>query len=95
MGKSSGWIYEGHAPLMAKRQGRRGEKRRRLVGGAVILALTIAVFAFARSSSGPDDDESLGESPHPRDSSSSGPALRSRRIPWRTRRSASASLQRG
>ena len=46
MGKSSGWIYEGHAPLMAKRQGRRGEKRRRIVGGAVILALTVAVFAF-------------------------------------------------
>ena len=65
MGKSSGWIYEGHAPLMAKRQGRRGEKRRRIVGGAVILALTIAVFAFARSSSGPDDEESLpwGDSP--------------------------------
>ena len=67
MGKSSGWIYEGHAPLMAKRQGRRGEKRRRLVGGAVILALTIAVFAFARSSSGPDDEESLGWGDSPSD----------------------------
>jgi hypothetical protein len=96
MGKSSGWIYEGHAPLMAKRQGRRGEKRRRLVGGAVILALTIAVFAFARSSSGPDDEESLGWGDSPGDDDFDVPARRfERRIPWRTRRSASASLQRG
>ena len=86
MGKSSGWIYEGHAPLMAKRQGRRGEKRRRLVGGAVILALTIAVFAFARSSSGPDDEESLGWGDSPSDDDFDVPARRfGRRIP-RTRR---------
>ena len=76
MGKSSGWIYEGHAPLMAKRQGRRGEKRRRLVGGAVILALTIAVFAFARSSSGPDDEESLGWGDSPGDDDFDVPARR-------------------
>ena len=76
MGKSSGWIYEGHAPLMAKRQGRRGEKRRRLVGGAVILALTIAVFAFARSSSGPDDEESLGRGDSPGDDDFDVPSRR-------------------
>jgi hypothetical protein len=76
MGKSSGWIYEGHAPLMAKRQGRRGEKRRRIVGGAVILALTIAVFAFARSSSGPDDEESLGRGDSPGDDDFDVPSRR-------------------
>ena len=49
MGKSSGWIYEGHAPLMAKR-GRRGDKRRRLVGGVVILvSIFVAIIAFAFS----------------------------------------------
>ena len=52
MGKSSGWIYEGHAPLMAKR-GRRGDKRRRLVGGVVILGLTLTVVSMtARTASG-------------------------------------------
>ena len=51
MGKSSGWIYEGHAPLMAKR-GRRGDKRRRLVGAVVILGLTLTVVMTARTASG-------------------------------------------
>ena len=60
MGKSSGWIYEGHAPLMAKR-GRRGDKRRRLVGAVVILGLTLTVVMTARTASGGSSSSSIDE----------------------------------
>ena len=60
MGKSSGWIYEGHAPLMAKR-GRRGDKRRRLVGAVVILGLTLTVVMTARTASGGSSPSSIDD----------------------------------